>query len=499
MALDDLPNGFFVPTRDEIRDQYQNDVKLRIPGAPIGEGSQAFAEGSVIADVLAPSYSNAISLARDADLDDKTFEGLKTEARGMGIPELLPASAGAGWVEISASAGGVPIDEGRELYDEKTSLKFKCAATGVYFDKKPVPVIGIDVGPTTNLPAGTVLKWRNPPPGLGPAAKILPDSNGDGLTGGRNDETAGELKDRIKSERAEPAAGGNIAHVRRAVKLAGKHLGIAIQECFVYSCIQGPGTYAYVFTLRPAKPGASRAPNAVQIAQVVAFITAVFPEDDGILPCILLEQGLTCKLKVDWSPGAGGWVDAMPWPRAEDDFEVESVVDATQFNVKSVAVGPAEPQVGQTIAFYNAATSKFVRKRIGSVTNNGSGSFTLVCDTTNNASDATYVPSVGEELCPWSDSLDGLVEPMALEFDDLGPGEQTGPFFDAGLREKRVPLNPASWPSTIRHKMVDGVDDRPEIGDVQWLAPSVPYVTPIGTKGVSSNLLTLARLLVFPP
>lgn len=498
MALEDLPNGFYVPTRDEVRDQWQKDVQLRLPGAPIGEGSQAFQEGSVNADMLMPVYADAASIASNANLDDMTLEGLKNEARGMGIPELLPASGGAGFVQISASAGGVTIDSGREIYDEKTSLRFRCAATNSYANGQPVPIIGIDTGPQTNLPAGTVLKWRNPPLGLNTNAAVLADADGNGLQGGRNEETPDELRLRIRTERANPPAGGNTAHVMRLVKEAGAALGIPIQEVFVYPCILGPAIYGFTFTLRPARPGASRAPSSVQRTLVRAYIVGALPEDDGILACALLEAGVTVRLKIDWMPEAQGWVDQNPWPLSADTWYVSTATSATVFGVRSMSGPTSTPQVGQTLAFYNARDGVFVPKRIGAVSGPVVGEYTITCETANNASDVLYVPAVNEQFCPWSDSLQALVEPLALEFARLGPGEQVSAFFDAGYRQRRFPLNPSRWPSTLRHKMLDGVDDLPQVGDVQWLSPALPYATPVGTPGVSSNLLTLARILAFP-
>lgn len=499
MALEDLPNGFYVPTRDEIRDQFQQDVQLRNPGAPVGEGSQAFADGSVIADTLAPIYADAISIARDANLDTKTLESLKEEARDMGIPELLPASGGTGFVEIAASAGGVAIPAGLELYDEKTSLNFECAFTNTYFDKQAVPIVGIDVGPTTNLAPGVILKWRSPPAGLGTNAKILADADGNGLTGGRAEETPEQLKDRIRSERANPAAGGNDAQVRRLVREAGKRLGIAVQDCFVYPAVPGGGMYSYVFTLRPAKAGGSRAPSATQIALVRAYIEGVLPKDDGIFSAAILEEGVTCSLGIDWAPGPGGWVDANPWPRFDDGWYVSTAGTATSFVVKPTDLTPlSTPQVGQTIAFFDQASGTFKRKRISAVSGPVSDAYTITVDATNNASDVVYIPALNEPFCPWSDSLDSLVEPLAAEFDKLGPGEQVAAPFDEGYRQRRVPLNPIEWPAVMRHKMLDGVDDLAQIGDVQWLAPDIPYETPVGVAGVSSNLLTLERVLAFP-
>jgi len=72
MPLEDLPNGFVAPTRGAIRDRFQKDYELRQPGCPTGEGSQAFIDGSVIADTLMPIYADAVSVARGANLADMT-------------------------------------------------------------------------------------------------------------------------------------------------------------------------------------------------------------------------------------------------------------------------------------------------------------------------------------------------------------------------------------------------------------------------------------------
>lgn len=498
MPIEDLPNGFAAPTRPEIRDRFQRDVLLRQPGAPTGEGSQAFIDGSVIADTLMPLYANAVSIARGANLADMTREQLKAECKALGIPEELPESAGSGFVIISASAGGVFIDTGRELKDEGRNLRFHCAVAGTYFDGKAVPVIGTDTGPTTNLAAETRLKWTNPPAGLGNIAAVQADADGNGFTGGRVAESDDDIRNRITVARSDPPAGGNDGQIRKLVKDAGRDLGIAIQECFVYPAITGAGHYSYVFTLRPGAPGSSRIPDAVQIAAVRAYVHNALPYDDGIFAAELIEEEVVAKLGVKWANNAVGWVDAAPWPIFADDFEVSAVTDASNFTVSSAASAPTAPQVGQTFAFFDELNGKFARKKILTATDMGGGDYAIVVDTSNNASDVNYKPSVNEELCPYSPSLDLLVEPLLSEVDTLGPGEQVDEFFDEGYRQRRDPPNPVEWPSELRHNSLDAVDDLPQIHDVTWLEPSIPYVPAVGVAGVSSNLVAIERVLAFP-
>lgn len=498
MAIEDLPDGFTTPSRGEIRDRFQRDYLFRRPGAPIGEGSEAFVDGSVIADALMPLYANAVTIARGIDLEDMNRAQLQARCRALGIPEELPASGGAGFVEISASAGGVYIGATRELKDEKRNLRFRCASADTYYDGKPVPIIGIDVGPNTNLEAGTRLRWSNPVAGLGMLATVLADADGNGLTGGRNAETDDDIRRRIQAREADPPAGGNVAHVRELVNEAGKALGIAIEEVFVYPAILGPGTYAYTFTLRPGSPGSSRIPSNVQIAAVRAYVTGSLPEDDSVLATEILEEPVALKLGVTWAPNAEGWVDAQPWPKYSDLFEVSAVTDAATFRVHS-PMGPSEtaPTVGKTFAFFDEVSGTFRRKRILSVTALGGSSYDLVIDTSNNASDVNYQPTVGEQFCPYSPSLDRLVEPLLSAIDKLGPGEQVASPFDEGARQRRHPIDPVRWRSSIIYSDLDAVDDLPQVYDIAWLSPSMPHGPTVGVAGASSNMVTASRVLAF--
>ncbi len=500
MPLEDLPDGFTVPTRGEVRDRFQKDYLLRQPGAPTGEGSQAFIDGSVIADALMPLYANAVSIARGANLADMTRAQLQAECVAIGIPIEMPESAGSGFVIITASAGGVYIDTGKEIKDEARNLRFHCATAGTYYNGKPVPIIGTDKGPTTNIPAGTKMKWSNPPAGLGSIATVQEDANGDGFTGGRGAETDDGIVQRIETARADPPAGGNVAHIRKYVKEAGASLGIAIEEVFVYPAITGSGHYAYIFTLRPGTPGSSRCPDAVQIAAVRAFVQGALPEDDGIFAAEVIEEEVTAKLGVRWAKTAPGWVDAQPWPTFTDAFEVSAVTGPLAFDVES-GLGASyvqAPQVGQTFAFYDRSNARFARKRVLTVVDNTGGNFSLTIDDTNDSSDVNYTPDVGDEFCPYSTSLDLLIAPLLSAVDKLGPGEQEEDFFDEGSRQRRTPENPIEWASELRHNTLDDVDDLAQIHDLTWLAPTIPYVPAVGVPGVSSNLIAVTVLLAYP-
>lgn len=493
-----LPPDFYVPSRQDIADQHARDVKIRQPGANVGPGSLADLDGRNIADHLLPIHANAVRTYHNTTLADADLDSLKEKARAKGLPEQLPASGGGGHVLGVTTVTGVFIAAGAIIKDDKTNLRFKCTNGRTYINE-PVPIIGIDTGPGTNIPAGVSLRWESPPPGLNELAVVQADPNGDGLTGGRDEEQADDIRNRIADAEADPAAAGNVAQVRKFVKDAAKANGIPVEEVFVYSAVDSTNTYSVAFTVRPARSGGSRTPSDVQIAQVLAFITGELPLGDGIFPTIVLESAVELLVQAKWTAGATGWADLTQYPlyNAGAPAFVSAVTSASAFQVTSADA----PQIGQTLAFYNAAANPptFVRKKI--LTVGGAGPYNLTIDTSLNASDLTYVPSVNEKFCPWSDSLGLLLEPIWAHFDEIGPGEQfeSVDFFDAGERLRRNPApTPTIWPNELTHRATSGADDIRALADIIVLSPTLPFATSVGTPSVSVNILSCGRILAFP-
>ena len=495
-----LPPDFYVPSRQGLIDAYERDVKIRQPDANVGPGTLPNFDAANIADHLLPVYADAVRAYHNTTLEDADEAGLEEKAVAKGLPRRLGASGASGFVQATIATGGVFIAAGKIIKDDRTNLQFQCTSGRTYgatADDVNVPVSGIDTGPSTNLAAGSSLRWENPPPGLAELATVVADTNGRGLTGGRLRESPDELRKRISDAEADPPAAGNSAEVRKLAKDAANALGIPMQEVFVYPAAQGPNTYVVAFMLRPSSSGGSRSPNAVQIAQVLAYITGALPNGDGIFMATVLDNAIDLMLRVKWATGSGGWKDLTRYPLydAGSPAEVSAVTSATAFSVTSTDA----PQVGQTIAFYDATTDPphFVRKKI--LTVGGAGPYALTIDTTANSSDPTYLPIVGETFCPWADSLDLLVAPILLRFGELGPGEQfdDADLFDPGERLRRNPAPPV-WPNELTHRVTNDLDDETAIADVSVLAPTFPLATPTGTPAVSSYLHTLGRLLAFP-
>lgn len=171
---------------------------------------------------------------------------------------------------------------------------------------------------------------------------------------------------------------------------------------------------------------------------------------------------------------------------------------ATACTVGTTDPGYVAPQVGQTIALFDRANMRFVDKKILTVAVVSPGIWTLTFDTTNGASDTTFTPAVGDYVMPWSDSLPILIDPVAAFYETLGPGEQFATFFDEGYRQRRYPSSPTSWPNEITSRLSTPLEQLSAIDTVLVKSPALPYATPVGVVGVSSNLLEMGKLAVYP-
>lgn len=501
MPLDPLPGRLQTLTRDQVVANFLRDVQFRNPDADVREGSDAWIEANVYADASAVNSANAVTIANGVSPSTATGTDLEDWAERYGT-QKLPAVGGGGEVIFDGSTGGATIYAG-DIGKSQSGLRFRVVTTDLYLPGDRIPIVGIDTGPGTNLAAGTVLTWQTPRLGSNSTAVIAAQADGSGLSGGNDEESDEDLQERLRSLRANPPAGGNDAHYQSVVA---KVAGVGVQQCFTYPGILGPGSIGVTFTLRPSQIGANRIPTPAHLALALAEIRGQMPADDGAYMHTLVASPVTLVLKVAWAQD--GWADAAPWPpyyASPNLVAVTGSPTATTFTLTSASLAVA-PQAGQTIAFFDRPALTFRRKRILSVTG-GPTSYVITCDTSNNASDANYVPSIGQACSPWSDALTSLPLAAAAYFDGLGPGEEVASPIDPGLRQRRSPAAPAQWPSTVTSRLLGDSGTAsgtpksilavPEVADAVIVEPTIPYATPVGSPGVA-NLLTLGQLVVFP-
>jgi uncharacterized phage protein gp47/JayE len=499
MADEELPGVIETFTRDEYRNLYLQDYQLFVPDADVGPGTQPYVDGSLAADSTQVLVNDAIVIGNGTNLDDSEGRWLQQTGESEGVFKLPPAG-GSGYIEITTATGGSAIFQGDQVREPLSGLRFQVMQTQTYGDGALVPIAGIDTGEETNLPAGTSVEFTTPRPGCSPIATVYEQSNGEGLTGGRGQETDDEYRARIKLKRANPPASGNDAEYQQVIE---KIPNIGVQKAFTYPAIFGPGTMGFTFTLRPSQPGAGRVPNGAQLALAFATLQGREPGDDGIFGIVMVETPLVVVCRVTWASGAANWVDEPQWPPYTSMTTKVVVAGApaptpTTCRLTKAGATITDPQEGQTIGFFDREAGLFRRKRIESVTIVTPGKiWDLVFSTAALASDTTYTPIAGQGPSPWSDSLDLVVAPTLLFVDGLGPGEMFSSFFDPGLRQRRSPANPDSYPSTITNKLISPILALPSISNAVLLEPDVPTNTPVGTPGSLVYLFALTDVSVF--
>lgn len=497
MATDELPGEIVTLTRDEYRDRFLDDYAFFAPNAQTGPGTQPYVDASVAADGSLIVVNDAVTIGNGTNIDTSTGVWLKQIGESEGVFKL-PAAGASGYVEISTAPGGATIFQGDELTEQASGLRYLVQATALYGNGALVPITGLDTGDATNLDAGVVLKFSAPRPGCNELCTVYEDSNGNGLTGGRPDESDDEYRDRIKLKRANPPASGNDAEYQRVVE---NIKTIGIQKAFTYPAIFGPGTMAFTFTLRPSSVGAARNPNGAQLNLATQTLLGVEPADDGVFPLQLLASSLVVAYRVSWSTGAAGWANDPFWPTYTSPkvtVKAAPAPTATSFRATTSGGPIDDPIIGQSVAVFDRAAQLFRQKRIETVTIITPGQeWQLTFSTVNLASDTTYTPTAGQAISPWSDSLNLLVNPTLSFVDLLGPGEMYSSFVDPGLRQKRYPPNPDSYPSTVTNKLVSPILALPSISNAVVLEPTIPFNTPVGTPGVSVYQLELTDFAVY--
>lgn len=504
MPLDKTPGQIIVKTRDEVLADFLRDYRVRQKNADTTDGGQPYIDGSVVADQVMPLYANAQIAGRASTAQTAIGQPLRNHCEPI-IGPPLPATSAFGSFMVTTSVGGSQVIAGDELVDDKTGLKFQAIDSLSVLNNQQISIASKSTGPATNLGGGTTLRWTSPRPGMGATGTIVTQSDGTGLSGGRIAESDDDYRARFFAEQSDPAAEDNDAELRRIVF---KTPNMSIKAVFTFPAVFGPGTTAIAFLLPPTAPGASRAPNPTEMAVVQERVAALSPGDDSYFVATATPQPTTLVYRATWRLSASGWVDSPAWPayNATDKVKVDGAVARTSTSFRlTTTQTQATPQVGQTIAFLDLTldtTGKpkatMRNKRILTVAVVVAGkSWDIVCDTTNGASDTSYVPSVGQLASPWSPSLDDVVGASLAFFDALGVGEMVSSLPDPGRRQRRQPVDPEQWPSALTNVIINPVQALPSVSSATLLDPTTPLKPSVGTPGTQVYFLSVGDIAVF--
>lgn len=495
MPIDMLSGTFSVRSRAQIRDKYLRDYRFRIPDADTSEQTQPYVDASCFADGLMPTEANAQLVALATSILTSKGKDLDDDGAELGVPRR-PAEPSVGYLVCVASIGGALVTQGDQFRYSPSNLVLSCLTTKVYQSGDLIPVQALTTGPATNLPGGTSVTVTNPGPGLVGTLLVFTNTDGSGLSGGADAESDDSYRARLIDHLQTPPADGNEQAV---VEVLEKIAGLAVEKGYVVPAIFGPGTKAVFFTVPPASQGASRQPNAAQLAIAQAAVEDAFSGDDGYFLASGSDHLVRVSVKVTWNAGGAGWVDAVPWP----PFQAAPVLVMASAAPGAMDVGVASstitaPTPGNSIALYNSVTRTFAVKRILTVTPvTPNVRYTLTFDmTTPGASDPTFVAAVAAIVSPWSPSASSIVAPILSYVDAQGPGEMVASFSDPGRRQRRYPPPaPNAWPSKIENRMVDGLFAF--VSDAVIVEPTIPFATTVGTPGTLFYLHRTSDIGVF--
>ncbi len=500
MALDDLPGTLEVPTRDAIATAFRRDYGIVSPESDTSDGTQPDVLAKTVSTTILPVYSNAVLIANAINEDAATGKRLDRVGARYGVtrPQAIGAS---GYVYVSAADSGGTITAGDEIKNRQTQKRYEAAETKTLFAGGTIRISGLDTGPATNLDAGTTLQWSAPRPGIGQTATVATG----GLIGGADVADDAKYLALIQEARQNPPNADNDAAIQKAVRATP---GIAIASVFSFPCVFGPGTYAFAFLIATA-PGSSpdlRVPNAAQRTAVLAWTLGQIPSADSYFCLQVVKEPVTVAFRVTWDPGAFGWIDAVPWPAyalpgaigVAGAAVVTAATSSTAFTLgtdNANYVTAVTPQVGQSIAFWDAAKLLFRKKRIASVTGSGPWPITTESNDQTNGSDTLYTPQAGDRAMPWSDSLADLVKPMLAYFNNLGPGELFSVFSNDGRRQRRNPVPPKKYPQVVDTDAIVPVLGLSSVRSALLVEGTGPVS--VGIPGVTVNLRTLGQIAVF--
>ena len=197
-----LPDRFIVPTVDALVNVFTKRWRARMLQADptstvdVGVNSFPWAAGKAIVDVVVPLFGNVVRAADAYLVRGMRGQRLFDYAEEKGVDGLRPAVGSTGYViPRSIATGGANIDEGTLLFHRATNLRFRVRVTDTYVTGQPIGIEGIDVGPATNLDAGTVLEFVSAPSGVSTLADVEAQNDGFsqfvGLTGGSEGDGGG--------------------------------------------------------------------------------------------------------------------------------------------------------------------------------------------------------------------------------------------------------------------------------------------------------------------
>ena len=409
------------PTVVELRDAILRTIKLGFQriglDANVLEGSENYIRADAFARRAVQAFANnKLALSNYHPLT-ATGDNLIQLAEVFGVTARDPSKA-SGYVKIVCT-GTVTIPSGY-LCTAPNGEKYQTTSVNTVATGAEIQVEAINVGEATNQDALAKMTWDSAAVGnLQQTATVAAS----GITGGADEDTEEELRQRLIDRLAFPGVGGNVSQTRSFAEAA----SAAVDGVYVYAAVRGPGSLDVAIV---RNEGDRSLPTST-VNTVAAALAANLPGHADINVTSVLEQGLdvvfqgTLPLPSTAGGAGGGWRDAAPWPSGtpvagSNDGKVTAYDSGT--GVATVRA-TSTPLAGQSIGIWDPDGAEMYEYTITSV-GGSAGAWTISVQDAAGAVGFAVSP-LDAYVSAGAVNLTSYADTIAAQFLLLGPGEKT--------------------------------------------------------------------------
>ncbi|EBW6359696.1 phage tail protein [Salmonella enterica subsp. enterica serovar Oranienburg] len=226
--------AYLTPDAEQIRADLLRDLKNQLPDADTGPDSDYYVRASSVASVAEGLYQHQAWVVRQIFPDTSDSDYLALHARTRGLKKKPPTTA-RGLADISGSSGSM-LPAGSQIRGENLAVMTTADVTFTG-GMAEAPVTAIQSGSSGNLTSPVMAELVSAPMGVNGRVVVKC------LAGGTDEESDGELLDRLLDIIRRPPAGGNQYDYRRwAMEVPG------VTSAWVYPVRRGVGTVDIAIT-----------------------------------------------------------------------------------------------------------------------------------------------------------------------------------------------------------------------------------------------------------
>jgi len=250
---------FTRPTLTELVDRIQGDIEVHV------NSGQSLLRRSVL-KVLARVFAGAVHLlygylsfkSEQLFITTADVEGLETHADEYGISRTAAAKA-SGSIQVTGTIGAT-IPAGTQFQTADGTLYASNTETTIVASPQSIEVTAVEGGVDANQEAGAALSFISPIAGISTQCTV----GTGGITGGTDEETDDELREKVLLRKQYPPFGGCEYDYKNWIL---EYSGVT--RAWVFPTYKGAGTVGCAFVMDNASP---YIPNSSVMDLVKAYL-----------------------------------------------------------------------------------------------------------------------------------------------------------------------------------------------------------------------------------